>query len=178
MVKKLIKISCLVVGVLMATGTIARADGPIKIGVIDAKRCIEHSEAGGKVYALLKEKVARTQKNLEARQQELKKLQEEYSKKSEIYSTEMRREKEKELMRKEEDYRDQAREKESEFQREEANAFQKLTEELFEIAGKIGKEEGYTVILEAKSGVVYFNTALDITDKVIKRHNEKINKTH
>jgi len=114
---------------------------------------------------------------LELRQNELKKLQEEYTRKSGAYSTEVKREKEKELMRKQEDFRDQTREKEAEFQKEEMDAFQKLTGELFETAGSIGKEEGYSLILEAKSGVVYFNSAIDITDKVIKRVNEKKTKT-
>lgn len=178
MVKRLLKISGLLVGLLMITASIVRAEGPMKIGVMDAKRCIEQSEAGKKIYALLKEKIARIQRDLEVRQNDLKKLQEQYTTKSGAYSIEVKREKEKELMRKEEDYRDQAREKEAEFQKEEARAFEKLTGEIFEVAAAIGKEEGYSLILEAKSGVVYFIPTLDLTDKVIKRVNEKKTKTH
>jgi outer membrane protein len=176
MVKETMKIGCLLAGILLMTGTMSWADGPVKIAVMDAKRCIENSEAGKKIYTLLREKVSRSQKDLSARQNELNRLQEEFNKKSEVYSIEVKREKEKELLRKGEDYRDQAREKEAEFQKEELEVFQKLSGELFETAGQIGKEEGYSLILEAKSGVVYFNPAIDITDKVIKRHNEKIKK--
>jgi outer membrane protein len=149
------------------------AQGPLKIGVVDGKRCIEQTEAGKKIYSLFKEKSARDQRDLEAQRNALKKLQDEYRQKSEIFSADVRREKEKEIIRKEEDLRDQYREKSEVFQREEQEAFQKLTAEIFEAAAIIGREQSFTLILEAKSGLVYFNPAVDITDQIIKRHNAK-----
>jgi outer membrane protein len=149
------------------------AQGPVKIGVIDGKRCIEQTEAGKKIYSLYREKYAREQKELEAQGSALKKLQEEYSTKREVWAADVKREKEKELIRKEEDLQDKFREKGQNFQKEEGEAFQKLSAEIFETASAIGREQAFTLIMEAKSGVVYFNPAFDLTDQVIKRHNAR-----
>jgi outer membrane protein len=167
------KISGLLLSLFFLTGSPSWAQGPLKMGVLDAKRCIEQTEAGKKIYTLFKEKSAREQRELDEQTNALKKLQEDYTKKNEILSAEARREKEKELLRKEEDLRDRVREKNTLFQKEEGEAFQKLTEEIFQTVAAIGKEQGYSLILEAKSGVVYFNPANDLTDQVIKRHNAK-----
>ncbi len=159
--------------VFLLTCALSWAAEPIKIGVIDAKKCVEQTEAGKKIYAIFKEKADRIQKDLDARKNEIIKMREDLSKKSTLLGAEARRDKEKDLLRKEEDFRDLARGKETEYQKEENNAFQNLSNELFGVASKIAKDEGYTLILEARSGVVYFNSAIDITDRVIRTFNEK-----
>jgi len=173
MLKKLFLSAGLFFGIFLVTGTVSRAAEPLKIGIIDARKCVEQSEAGKKIYAALKEKSDRIQKDLNARKADLMKLQEDFSKKGSILSAEAKREKEKELMRKEEDFRDLARQRETEFQKDQGGALQNLSNELFEVTSKIAKEEGYTLILEAKTGVVYFNNAMDLTDRVRKIFNEK-----
>jgi outer membrane protein len=161
--------------VFLFTSTLSWAAEPVKIGVIDARKCIEQTEEGKKIHATLKEKSDRIQKDLDARKNEIIKMREDLSKKSNLLGAEARRDKEKDLLRKEEDFRDLAREKEAEYRKEESSAFQKLFNELFEVTSKIAKDEGYTLILEAKTGVVYYNSAIDITDRVIKSFNEKNN---
>ena len=177
MLKRLFLSPGLLFAVLLMTGTAVLAAEPLKIGVIDARKCIEQSEAGKKLYASFKEKSDRIQKDLDARKAELKKLQEDFSKKGGVLSPEAKNEKQKELMRKEEDLRDLARQRDIEYQKEEGTAFQNLSNELFEVTSQIAKEEGYTLILEAKSGVVYFNSAIDLTDRVIKTFNGKKTKS-
>jgi len=50
---------------------------------------------------------------------------------------------------------------------------QPLLNELFDITKKLAKEEGFTLILESKSGVVYFDKPVEeITEKVIRLANE------
>ena len=45
-----------------------------------------------------------------------------------------------------------------------------IVEELLKIAADIGKERGYTLIMESqKAGIIYAPDALDITDDVVKR---------
>jgi len=168
-----LKLTGIVLTISLLLGLPCQAQGPVKIGVVDGKRCIEQTDAGKKVYSLFRERYDKDQKELEAKSVALKKLQEEYTKKSEVLAADVKREKEKEIMRREEDLRDQLRERSEKFRQEEQEAFQKLTAEIFEAASAIGREQGLTLIMEAKSGVVYFNPATDITDQVIKRHNAK-----
>ena len=147
----------------------------IKIGVIDLQKCIQQSETGKKASKGLQEKADRIKKELEAKRDELKKLSEEYNKikESKILSADAKREREKDLIRKDEDLRELVRKKEGEMQKDEYTAMQPLLNELFEVTKKLAKDEGFTMILESKSGVVYFNKPVeDITEKVIKLANE------
>jgi outer membrane protein len=148
------------------------SDPALKIGVLDLQRCIQQSEAGKKASKSLQEKSDRIKKDLTAKREDLRKLRDEFTKKSNVLSADAKRDKEKELIRKEEDFRDLVREKEDEMHKDEYNAMQPLLGELFEITSKLAKDEGYTMILEAKSGVVYFIKSIEITDKVVKLFNE------
>lgn len=173
MVKRIFLSVGLIGCVLVGTGTATWSAEPFKIGVIDGKKCVEESEAGKKILHSFQQKFDRTKKELDRRNEELKKLQGEFVKKSSILNPDAKREKEKELARKVEDFRDMVREKEAELQQEQNSALQALSNELFQIAVGIGKEEGYALILEAKSGVVYHTKTIDLTDKVLKAFNAK-----
>jgi outer membrane protein len=164
----------IVLGLLLVLSAVPAwaSDPPLKIGVLDLQRCIQQSEAGKKASKSLQEKSDRIKKDLTAKREDLKRLREEFSKKSNVLSADAKRDKEKELIRKEEDFRDLVREKEDEMHKDEYNAMQPLLSELFEVTSKLAKEEGYTLILEAKSGVVYFIKPIEITDKVVKMFNE------
>ena len=151
---------------------VGASEPPLKIGILDLQRCIQQSEAGKKASKSLQEKSDRIKKDLTAKREDLKKIRDEFNKKSNVLSSEAKRDKEKEMLRKEEDFRDMVREKEEEMHKDEYNAMQPLLNELFEVTSKLAKDEGYTLILEAKSGVVYFNKPIEITDKVIKLFNE------
>lgn len=157
----------------LLTAIPAWAADPIKVGILDLQRCLQQSEAGKKASKGLQEKSDRIKKELSAKRDDLKKMREDFVKKSNVLSLDAKRDKEKELIRKEEDFRDLVREKEEEMQKEEYNAMQPLLNELFEVTSKLAKDESYTLILEAKSGVVYFSKPIEITDKVIKLFNEK-----
>jgi outer membrane protein len=169
----LLKPLSLIVGTFfLLTAVPSWASEPLRVGVLDLQRCLQQSEPGKKATKGLQEKSDRIKKDLTTRRDELKKMRDEFTKKSNVLSLEAKREKEKELIRKEEDFRDQVREKEEEMRKDEFNAMQPLLNELFEVTSKVAKDEGYTLILEAKSGVVYFNKPIEITDKVIKLFNE------
>lgn len=150
------------------------SEPPLKVGILDSNKCLQQSETGKKAFKGLQEKSDRIKKDLDSRQEELKKLYEEFVKRRNVLSSEARQEKEKELMRKEEDLRGLARKKEEEMRKETDSVLQPLVNELHEVMRKVAKEEGYTLILEGKGGMVYYFTppVNEITDKVIKLFNE------
>ena len=54
----------------------------------------------------------------------------------------------------------------------------KVIKDTFEIVEKIGKEEGFLMILEIKTaGIFYAQDHMNITDKIIKAYNLKASKT-
>jgi len=145
----------------------------VKIGVIDLQKCLQQSEAGKKASKSLQEKSEKIKKDLEARRDELKNLSDEFNKKSTVLSADAKRDREKELIRKDEDLRELVLKKEEEMKKDEYNAIQPLLDELFEITKKLAKEEGFSIILGSKTGVFYFDKPVeDITDKVIRLANE------
>jgi outer membrane protein len=159
--------------VFLWTSAPSWAGEALKIGVIDLQKCIQQSEAGKKASKGLQEKADRIKKELEVKRDDLKKLSDEFNKKSNVLSAEAKREKEKDLIRKDEELRELVRKKEGEMQKDEYTAMQPLLNELFEMTKKLAKDEGYTLILESKSGVVHFSKPVeDITEKVIKLANE------
>jgi outer membrane protein len=49
----------------------------------------------------------------------------------------------------------------------EMDAIKKVMKELEKIVEKMGEKEGYTIILERRTvGLLYFNSAIDLTDRV------------
>jgi len=165
-------LAVLLFGFVLCSAPPVRASEPIKIAILDLQKCLDQSEAGKKAKKLLQDKSERIKKDLSLKRDELKKNRDEFTKKASVLNADARREKEKELIRKEEDFRDLVREKEEEMRKDEYNAMQPLLNDLFEVTSKLAKDENYTLILEAKSGVVYFNKSIEITDKVIKLFNE------
>ncbi|MCJ7833153.1 MAG: OmpH family outer membrane protein [Deltaproteobacteria bacterium] len=174
MIKLFLKSTVFVFGIILLwTAAPSWAAELLKIGVIDLQKCIQQSEAGKKASKSLQDKADRIKKDLEAKREELKKMSEDFNKKSQVLSADAKREREKELIRKDEDLRELVRKKEEEMHKDEYNAMQPLLSELFEVTKKLAKDDGYTLILESKSGVVYFNKPVEeITDKVIKFTNE------
>ena len=165
-------LAILLFGLLFCSTQPVRASEPVKIGILDLQKCLDQSEAGKKAKKLLQDKSERIKKDLSLKRDELKKNRDEFTKKASVLNADARRDKEKELVRKEEDFRDLVREKEEEMRKDEYNAMQPLLNDLFEITSKLAKDESYTMILEAKSGVVYYNKSVDITDKIVKLFNE------
>ena len=52
-----------------------------------------------------------------------------------------------------------------------------LIKDIRKVVEELGRDEGYTVILEKNAqGVMYTDDALDITDKVVERYNAKDSK--
>jgi outer membrane protein len=162
----------IMVGSVLALAQPVRASEPLKIGILDLQKCLDQSESGKKAKKLLQDKSERIKKDLSLKRDELKKNRDEFTKKASVLNADARRDKEKELVRKEEDFRDLVREKEEEMRKDEYNAMQPLLNDLFEVTSKLAKDENYTLIVEAKSGVVYYNKSVDITDKVVKVFNE------
>ena len=87
-----------------------------------------------------------------------------------MLSAEAKYEKEKVFKRKVRDFQDQYRDATQEMQKEEMEATKPIVEELLKIARDVGKERGYSIIMEVqKAGIIYAPDALDITEDVIKR---------
>ena len=156
--------------VSMAVGVSA---AELKIGIVDFQQVVEQSQPGQKVEAELKQEGERLEAELEKDKKELEALKERIEREAAVMSREAREEKEIEFRVKARNLQEKEKRYRSEFvgkQRQEVDTLRKV---VLEIAQDLGKQEGYTMVI-SKVGVLYHDPAVDLTDKVVKRLNERL----
>ena len=160
---------------LLLGGNVARSDAAgTRIGYVDVQRVIVRSVAGVAAREQLEKDKVVMQKDVDNRKVEVDKLREEMEKKGLVLSAESRREKEETLQRKVRDLRRLAEDLEKELQKKEQQATQRILQELTGIIEKMGKERGFLLIVERRSGgVIYGDPEGDVTDEVIKLYDQE-----
>jgi len=160
---------------LLLGGHVTRSDAAgTRIGYVDVQRVIVRSVAGVAAREQLEKDKVAMQKDVDNRKIEVDKLREEMEKKGLVLSAESRREKEETLQRKVRDLRRLAEDLEKELQKKEQAATQKILQELTGIIEKMGKERGFLLIVERRSGgVIYGDPEGDVTDEVIKLYDQE-----
>jgi outer membrane protein len=160
---------------LLFGGNVARSDAAgTRIGYVDVQRVIVRSVAGVAAREQLEKDKVAMQKDVDNRKIEVDKLREEMEKKGLVLSAESRREKEETLQRKVRDLRRLAEDLEKELQKKEQQATQRILQELTGIIEKMGKERGFLLIVERRSGgVIYGDPEGDVTDEVIKLYDQE-----
>ena len=166
-------------GALVAGGLLAGLVGTgeaasSRIGYVDVQRVIVRSVAGVAAREQLEREKVTMQKDVDNRRVEVDKLREEMEKKGLVLSAEARREKDETLQRKVRDLRRLAEDLEKELQKKEQQATQRILQELTGVIEKMGKERGFLLIVERRSGgVIYGDPEGDITDEVIKVYDQE-----
>ncbi|MGB9499938.1 MAG: OmpH family outer membrane protein [Dissulfuribacterales bacterium] len=143
-----------------------------KIGVVDFQKVLTESEAGKLVQAEMQTKGREMEKSLRDLGAEIESLTDQMSREAMVMSKEKREEKQRELEIKKYDIQTLQKKYQTKFRKLEADNVAKLQKEIFDIAGKIGKEGGYLLIIE-KSAAVYYPDSIDITDTVIEKYNKQ-----
>ena len=167
-------IVALVAGALIG-GPVAMGEAAgTRIGYVDVQKVIVRSVAGVAAREQLEREKVTMQKDVDNRRTEVDKLREEMDKKGMVLSAEARREKDETLQRKVRDLRRLAEDLEKELQKKEQQATQRILQELTGVIEKMGKERGFLLIVERRSGgVIYGDPEHDITDEVIKVYDQE-----
>jgi outer membrane protein len=167
-------IGALVAGALIG-GPVAMGEAAgTRIGYVDVQKVIVRSVAGVAAREQLEREKVTMQKDVDNRRTEVDKLREEMDKKGMVLSAEARREKDETLQRKVRDLRRLAEDLEKELQKKEQQATQRILQELTGVIEKMGKERGFLLIVERRSGgVIYGDPENDITDEVIKVYDQE-----
>ncbi len=141
-----------------------------KIGVVDFQKVLKESEAGKDAQNRIQKKHSEMQNELQGLAGEIEKLQKQVERDSMVMSKDKREEKKREITIKKMDLRSKKEEYQSQLQEIQSRIVGQLREEIFSIAEKIGREEGYLMIIE-KSAVIYSPGSIDITDRLINKYN-------
>ncbi len=145
----------------------------VKIGYVDINRVINESKAGKEIKRQFVEYMNSVQSQLKALQEEINKLREEIQTKGRFMDEETLKKKRLELERKMSDYKILYQDAQRELRQRDQQASEKVMGMLRKIIEKIGRKEGFTIILEkTQSAILYASPKIDLTDKVLKAFDE------
>ncbi len=149
--------------------SVAKAAEVVKIGIVDVQKVISTSEKGKVARKKLITKAERMQKELNLRKAEIEKGKLELERQASVLDPEIKYEKEKTLKRRMRDFEDLYRDYNEIMKRDEFQNMQPILAAISQVIEKLGKEGGFTVILEKqKSAVLYSPDTIDLTQEVKK----------
>ncbi len=145
-----------------------------KIGFVDFQKVFEKSTSIRNMNRELEEKIKAEQQEIVKKRKDLEEMQQDLEKKKALMNAEARTQKEEEIRQSLKDLKRYASDKEEEFQRKGNGLMQQIMRELTKIVEEIGKDKGYTAIVERSTGgVVYMSPSANITEDVIKEYDKR-----
>lgn len=154
-----------------ASGRVARADQ--KIGFVDLEYALNNVDEGKKAKAVLEQDYKKKKDELDATAASLAKMREDLKGQTLVLTDDARRAREQELATATEKFQADSKAARDAWQKREDALTKDLLERLTSVVGQIGKEGGYTFILERHdASVLYAKEEVDLTHQVIDRFNK------
>ncbi len=158
------------VAVLILSGY-GLAWGQGKIGVVNSQDVLEKSVEGKGVIAQLQERDKKNQDQLAKLDEEIRKLETRLNTQRLTLTEEAALQLNSDLTKKRTERTRLSEDMARDMQELQYRLYTRLQNELIPIIEQIGKEKGLDLIFDlARSGAVYFNPTIDITEEVIKRY--------
>ncbi|NQZ97726.1 MAG: OmpH family outer membrane protein [Myxococcales bacterium] len=158
---------------LVVFGTAAQ-DEALKIGVVDVDQAISSTEEGKAAREEFQRKQRAAEAKLQPMLERYKALEEDLAAKKFVLSEEALYQKQLDLAEMRNQVQNRMKELEGQMQVDQKRLEGPLVAKLGEIVDDVGKSQGYTMILRRGTpGVLYTREALDITDLIIERYNQK-----
>jgi outer membrane protein len=146
-----------------------------KIGVINFEKILKESSAGKITQKKLNRKGETLKKKLKDEKDALDAISKAFEREALVLSAEKKREKERDFRIRVNDFKKMQADFSKEFKEMEIQLINQMQKDVFKIANKIGRDEGFLLIIEKKTaGVIYMPDQVDITDKVIEKYNLKV----
>ncbi len=161
--------AALMAGLLLCSP--AGAQESVRIGFVDMQRALNDSKEGKRALGTLKQLMEAKKDSLQQEKDLIEKKKEELDKQGLLLNDTTRREREDEIRRLERDHTRRLSDTKDELTREEAKYTSKIRTELLQVVAEVGKEKGYTMVLEKQfSAILYAPDTIDLTDTVIQRY--------
>lgn len=166
---KLLFISMAAVAVI---ASVAQSADVAKIGIIDFQQIIDKSGPGKKARAEINAQGKKMEVELKKKAAELEEMKAQLEREALVMSTEKREQNERDLRIKVNDFKGLQKKYEQDLQRLQKKMIKQLQKDILSLAQKIGKKEGFQLILE-RAGVLYVPSSLNITDRIIEEYNKR-----
>jgi len=143
----------------------------LKIGVINFEGIVTQSEYGKRARDKMEARVKSIEASLSQAQQEIEKFQQELSKQSMALSQEAQKDKIAQYREKVIAFEKKRQESQQEIQKAEREIFQPVIELLVKVSQDYARKNGYHLMLNAKSSVIYAGDGLDLTMPILEAFN-------
>lgn len=157
----------LLIVALVALSAFAFAE--FKIAIINPQVVLQNSVKGKEAIGRLQTLTVSKQKKYESMQKEIEALEKESL--SPALNAETRDRKAQDLVNKRTEIKRFAEDAQKESMAAQQKEFEKIQADLMPIIEKVAKENGYALVLDLNTaGVTFFESAIDITEKVVKAY--------
>ena len=171
--KKLqIGIMVIIVAVIFSGAAVA---AELKLGYVNLQKALNECLAGKEAVLELEAETKKRQEQIDVKQEDLKKLNEEIEKKKTVWSADMQEQKQKELQSRMQEFQRFYLQSNDDLKRREQEKKTVIVKDLIEIAKPLAKEKGYTFLFELQ-GLIYGPLEADLTNDLIKAYDVEYKK--
>ena len=149
----------------IGAGSVVSAE--MKIGVMNVQKVLTSSVAGKAAKEKFDAKMKELQDKFKAEEEELLAMQKNIEKKSTAWSEETKQEKVLEFQKKRRELQAKTEDARYELKGLQDKELAPILKALEKVVDTYGTANGYTVILDAKNHVIFFERGIDISDKLI-----------
>lgn len=139
----------------------------VKIGVMNVQKVLTSSVAGKAAKEKFDAKMKELQDKFKLEEEELLAMQKDIEKKSSAWSEETKQEKVLEFQKRRRELQNKADDGRSELKVLQDKELAPILKALEKVVDVYGSANGFTVILDAKNHVIYFDESVDVSDKLI-----------
>lgn len=148
----------------------------VKIGVMNVQKVLAESAVGKEAKDKVEDKIKSLQDKFKAEEDGLAKLQEEIEKKSSAWSKETKDEKIREFKKQRRELQAKSEDARFEVKQLQEKELGPILKSLEKIVEEYGDKNGFAAILDSKSGVIYYNKTVDVSNDIIKALNASTSK--
>ncbi len=156
---------------LILAPAVVRAE--VRIGYVDLQRALNEVDEGKAAKALLKHDFDEKQKQLDVKKAEFDKAQAEFEKQSVVMSDAAKRDKGQDLDRRARELQALFMNLQKDLSEREREATGGIFQKMSGIVREIAEAEGFTMVLEKGTGIVYAPESLDLTNDLIRKYNAR-----
>ena len=166
MIRKSFQVIMLASLLLFAAQGAMAADA--KFAVMNVQKIIVGCKAGKAAKERFDIKMKDLQSSFKDEENDLKELQAEIKKKSSAWSEEKKAEKVRELQKSGRELKAKTEDARFEMKQMQDKELEPILQALEVVVEQYGKDQGYTMILDSKNGVLFFDKNIDISDNIVK----------
>ncbi len=165
---------CLALSFLSSVSAVSAAEQtPLKVGVMNIQKIMTECDAGKLAQQHIEAKHKELQASLEKDQKAMQALNDEIAKKQSVWSKDKLDEKSLELQKMKRDLKAKVGNAQSDMKQLQEKEINPLLKTLESLVKEYGAKHKYSMIFDSKTGVVYFDSAYDVSDELIKELNQK-----